>query len=38
MDISRYDHYRLKFDTDMELKAKDLAIAKYEEITKGVGV
>jgi len=33
-----FDHYRLKFDTDMELKAKDLAIAKYEEITKGVGV
>ena len=31
-----FDHYGLSFDIDMELKAKDYAIEKHEEITKGV--
>jgi len=31
-----FDNYGLEFDVDMELKAKDHAIEKYEQITKGV--
>jgi UV DNA damage endonuclease len=33
-----FDTYDLEFDVDMELKAKDLAIANHIEITKGVAV
>jgi UV DNA damage repair endonuclease len=31
-----FDNYGLQFDIDMELKAKDYAIEKYVETTKGV--
>jgi UV DNA damage endonuclease len=31
-----FDNYGLEFDIDMELKGKDLAIEKYEQIIKGV--
>ena len=31
-----FDHYRLEFDYDMELKAKDYAIEHHAEICKGV--
>jgi UV DNA damage endonuclease len=31
-----FENYGLDFDVDMELKAKDLAIEKYEQICKGI--
>jgi UV DNA damage repair endonuclease len=33
---NKFETYGLKFDIDMELKAKDHAIEKYEEINQGV--
>jgi hypothetical protein len=33
-----FESYGLDFDVDMELKAKDLAIANHEELIKGVTV
>lgn len=33
-----FDAYGLEFDIDMELKAKDYAIANYQEIIKGITV
>ena len=35
---SIFNTYNLEFDIDMELKAKDFAIAEYEQICKGVAV
>jgi UV DNA damage endonuclease len=35
---NKFDAYDLEFDVDMELKAKDYAIEKYEQICKGVAV
>ena len=31
-----FDTYGLEFDIDMELKGKDYALEKYEQIIKGV--
>jgi UV DNA damage repair endonuclease len=31
-----FETYGLDFDVDMELKAKDLAIEKYQQIYKGI--
>lgn len=33
---NNFETYNLEFDVDMELKAKDLAIEHYQEITNGV--
>lgn len=35
---NKFETYGLEFDIDMELKAKDLALEKYQEIIKGVVV
>ena len=33
---NKFETYGLEFDVDMELKAKDLALEKYQDISNGV--